>query len=64
VNPNTLQLIQFIEQLAALVATSVVDLKNVISGASSKTVDQILDDADSTYDTIIAAAKVTPPPTA
>lgn len=59
-DPNTLQLIVFIEQLASLVATSVVDLKNVISGASTKTVDQILDDADSTYDTIIAAAK-TPP---
>lgn len=56
-NPNTLQLIQFIEQLAALVATSVTDLKSVLSGASTKTVDQILDDADSTYDTIIAQAK-------
>ena len=61
-NPQTTQLILFIEQLAALVATSVTDLKGVISGASSKSVDQILTDADATYDSIIAAAKT--PPTA
>lgn len=56
-DPKTVQLILFIEQLASLVATSVTDLRGVIAGSSTKTVDQILDDADATYDSIIAQAK-------
>ncbi len=57
---DTTQLIIFIEQMAALLAKTIVDLKNVISGSAMQTVDQILADADATYQKIIAAAKQPP----
>lgn len=56
-DPNTLNLIVFAENMAALLAKTIVDLKNVISGSNTQTVDQILTDADTTYQGIIAAAK-------
>lgn len=56
-DPKTLNLVLYIEQMAALVAKSVVDLKNVMSGSSTKTAAQVLDDADATYRQIIADAK-------
>lgn len=59
-DPNTVNLIVFAEQMAALLAKTIVDLKNVISGSSTQTVDQILADADATYQTIITNAQ-TPP---
>ena len=59
-NPSTVNLIVFIEQMAALLAKSIVDLKGVISGASGQTADQVLLDADATYQQIITNAK-TPP---
>lgn len=59
-DPATIQLVIFAEQMAALLAKTIVDLKNVISGSSSKAVADILTDADATYQGIIAAAK-TPP---
>jgi hypothetical protein len=67
-NPSTLNLVVYIEQLAALVAKLVVDLHNVIAPANAQVVDQILADADAEYAKIIAAAKLvvapTPPPNA
>jgi len=54
---NTVNLITYIESLAALVAKSVVDLKNVLSGSSTQTADQALADADATYQQIIANSK-------
>lgn len=60
-DPATLNLIIFAEQMAALLAKTIVDLKNVISGSSTQAVDAILADADATYQQIIANAK-TPPP--
>lgn len=59
-NPDTLKLILFAEQMAALLAKTIVDLKTVISGAEGKTVDEILADADATYQQIIDAAKQPP----
>lgn len=56
-DPATLNLIVFAEQMAALLAKTIVDLKNVISGSSTQTVDAILADADATYQQIIANAK-------
>lgn len=56
-NPDTLKLILFAEQMAALLAKTIVDLKTTISGASVKTIDEILADADATYQQIINAAK-------
>lgn len=55
-DPNTLNLIVFAEQMAALLAKTIVDLKGVISGSSTQAVDQILADADATYQQIIANA--------
>jgi len=54
---STVQLITYIESLAALVAESVVELKNLISGNSTKTADTILADADAKYQAVIAASK-------
>lgn len=56
-DPKTVNLIIFIEQMAALLAKSIVDLKNVIGANSTKDVDMILADADATYQSIINAAK-------
>lgn len=52
-DPKTLQLILFAEQMAALAAKTIVDLKNVLSGSSQKSVDEILADADANYQSII-----------
>lgn len=59
-DPATIQLVIFAEQMAALLAKTIVDLKNVISGSSAKAVDDILTDADATYQGIITAAKAPP----
>ena len=56
-DPKTVQLITYIESLAALTAETVVELKNLVSGNSTKTADAILDDADAKYKAVIAAAK-------
>jgi hypothetical protein len=60
-NPQTVQLILFAEQLAALAAKTIMELRGVITGASGKTTEEILQDADNTYNQIIANA--TQPPT-
>ena len=54
---DTVQLVIFAEQMAALLAKTIVDLKHVIGGSNTKTVDEILTDADATYQGIIDAAK-------
>lgn len=59
-DPATLQLIVFAEQMAALLAKTIVDLKNVIGGSSTQSVDAILADADATYAKIIENAKNPP----
>lgn len=56
-DPQTLQLVIFAEQMAALAAKTVAELRAVLSGASTKATDDILADADTTYQQIIAAAK-------
>jgi len=61
VDPATVGLIVFAEQMAALLAKTIVDIKNVLGGASTQTADQILADADATYQKIIDAAKNPPP---
>lgn len=50
-DPKTLQLVLFIEQMVALAAKSVVDLKGVLAG--DKTADEALADADANYQAII-----------
>jgi len=52
-DPKTLQLIEFAEQMAALAVKTIVDLKGILSGSSTKTVDEILADADANYQSII-----------
>jgi hypothetical protein len=59
-DPNTINLIVFAEQMAALLAKTIVDLKNVLSGSSAKAVDEILADADATYQQIITTAQAPP----
>lgn len=59
-DPKTLQLILFAEQMAALLAKTIVDLKGVISSSSTQSVDEILADADATYQQIIDNAKNPP----
>ena len=59
-DPATIQLIVFAEQMAALLAKTIVDLKNVIEGSSTKDVPTILNDADATYQKVIDAAKQPP----
>lgn len=54
-DPNTVQLIVFAESMAALLAKTIVDLKNVIAGSSTKPVADILADADASYQAIIDA---------
>lgn len=60
---NTVNLILYVEQLVALAAKSVVDLKNVLVNNQDPTV--ALNDADATYQKIIANATPAPevPPT-
>jgi len=59
-DPNTLNLILFAEQMAALLAKTIVDLKAVIQGSHTQSVDEILADADATYQKIIANAQTKP----
>lgn len=54
---STVQLIVFAEQMAALAAKTIVDLKNVLTGNDARNTDDILADADATYQQIIANAK-------
>lgn len=56
-DPNTLNLIVFAEQMAALLAKTIVELKGVISGSNTQAVDQILADADANYQQIITNAQ-------
>lgn len=56
-DPNTVNLIVFAEQMAALLAKTIVDLKSVFSGSNTQTVDQILADADATYQGIISSVQ-------
>lgn len=56
-DPNTLGLIVLAEQLAALLAKTVSDIKSVVAGTHTQTTSQILDDADNKWDEIIANAK-------
>lgn len=56
-DPQTLQLIVFAEQMAALAAKTIADLKNVLTGGDTRSTDDILADADATYQQIIANAK-------
>lgn len=60
-DPNTVNLILFAENMAALLAKTIVDLKNVLQGSSTQTVDAILADADATYQQIIANVKPATP---
>jgi hypothetical protein len=62
-DPNTVNLIVFAEQMAGLLAKTIVDIKGVVSGSHTQSVDQILADADATYQSIIAKAQtpLTPP---
>ncbi len=41
--------------MVGLATKTIVELKGVIAGSNSKTVDEILDDADATYQGIIDA---------
>ncbi len=50
------------EQLAALLAKTVVDIKSVMSNSHTQTTAQILDDADAQWDKIIANSKGILPP--
>lgn len=61
-DPNTAGLIVLAEQLAALLAKTIVDIKSVFSSSNTATVDQILADADAQFDQIIANAKAALPP--
>jgi len=54
---DTLRLVLFAEQLAVLAAKAVADLRSVLHGSNVKAVSEILDDADATYNDIIAKAK-------
>lgn len=56
-DPSTVNLVLFAEQMAALLAKTIFDLKTVLAGSNQKTVDEILADADSTYQQIIVNAK-------
>ena len=56
-NPSTVNLIVFAEQMAALAAQTIMQLKGLLMGSSTQTADQILADADATYAQIIANAK-------
>ena len=56
-DPKTLQLIIFAEQMVGLAAKTIADLRGVIGGSSAKDTDAILADADATYRQIIANAQ-------
>ena len=56
-DPKTVNLVVFIEQMASLAAKTALELKGLIDGSSGRTVDDILADADSTYKGIIDGAR-------
>jgi hypothetical protein len=56
-DPDTLRLAIFAEELAVLAAKAAADLRAVLHGASLRAVGDILDDADSAYRDVIAKAK-------
>lgn len=55
---DTLKLAVFAEELAVLAAKTISDLSKVIRDSHTKDVAEILDDADTTYNGIIARAKI------
>ena len=63
-DPNTVNLIVFAEEMAALLAKTIVDIRNVITNANTQATDQILADADATWNNILAKAQGTTPPVA
>jgi hypothetical protein len=56
-----LSLVILAEQLAALLAKTIVDIKGVADGSHSQTTAEILDDADAKWNEIIAASKAALP---
>jgi hypothetical protein len=58
-DPATISLIIFAEQMAALAAKTILQIRDLVSGNSGLSVDQILADADSNYQTVISGAKLT-----
>lgn len=56
-DPNTLNIITFAEEMAALVVQTITSLKSLIGGSSTQTTDEILADADTKYQSIIDKAK-------
>lgn len=56
--PNTINLILFIEGLAAIIVKSLADLKDTANANSLKAADQILDDADKNYRTLLTKLKM------
>ncbi len=54
---SVLPAIIFAEQMAALAASTITQIRAVIDGSSTQTTDQILTDADSTYQSILTNAK-------
>lgn len=56
-DPNTINLILFAEQMATLLAKTIVDLKNVIANSNTKAVADIISDADAEWNKIIANAQ-------
>lgn len=52
-NPDTVQLVLFAEQMAALLAKTIMELRGIISGSNTTPVADILTDADATYQAII-----------
>ena len=59
-DPNTLNLILFAEQMAALLAKTIVDIREVVNNSNTQSVEEILADADTTYQKIIANAQSKP----
>jgi hypothetical protein len=57
VTPQQIQLLLFVEQMIAQAAKLAIELRAQIQGASTKSIDEVLDDADSTYQQIINNAK-------
>jgi hypothetical protein len=63
-DPTIIGYITFAEELAALAAKAVTDIRGVVQGSNVKDVNTLLDDADATYAQVIAkarAAGVVPP---
>lgn len=63
-DPKTLAGLVFVEELIALAAKTVADIRSVIQGSNTQTVDAILEDADAQYKLVIQNAQrpVPPPP--